>query len=137
MIKLGLLALAMAVALMTSQCTSAESPSDSTGPATTLAQGQSAIAGTLIATGGRAGTPDQPLTGQILIWPITDSTTTTGIAARPLQAIDTTGSYSASLDPGSYLVSATESSSGLSCGSTIVFVGAGDATTVDFICQHR
>jgi ABC-type transport system substrate-binding protein len=132
----GFLALALALGLLTSQCTSSTNPAESTEPATT--QVEAGIAGTLLATGGPAGTPDQPVTGQILVWQAADyDYGDASLQVRPWLAISRSGSFAAELKPGSYVVAAAELPSGLSCGSTTVKVETGEVTTVNFVCQHR
>jgi hypothetical protein len=90
-------------------CTSTDR-SDPIEPTATLADGESGIIGTMIATGGRAGTPDSPAAGQVLIWPAADvdSSPASGAFPRPLEAIATTGQFAVELEPGSYVVRGTE-----------------------------
>ena len=105
---------------------------------TSTDQASSGIMGTMTATGGRAGTPDSPATGQVLIWATTESApaTTAGLAPRPLQAIATSGEFTVELEPGFYIVRGTELG-GLVCGEVTVEVAPREMTTVDFLCQHR
>ena len=106
---------------------------------TTATPPTTGITGTMTATGGRAGTPDSPATGQILIWATTESApaTTVGLAPRrPLQAIATSGEFTVELEPGFYVVRGTELG-GLVCGEVTVEVAPREMTKVDFLCQHR
>jgi len=103
-----------------------------------VAPGASGITGTMTAVGGRAGTPDAPAVGQVLIWPTTAAapSTSAGIFPRPLKAIDTSGVFTVALEPGWYLVRATEIG-GLVCGEVATEVEAGKVAPLDFICEHR
>lgn len=105
---------------------------------TSTDQASSGITGTMTATGGRAGTPDSPATGQILVWATTESApaTTVGLAPRPLQAIATSGEFTVELEPGFYVVRGTELG-GLVCGEVTVEIAPREMTKVDFLCQHR
>lgn len=127
----------VAIGLVLTACTSTET-SETTERSGTLASGQSGIIGTLIATGGRAGTPEKKTSGQVLVWASSgeEPTTTLGAFPRPLEAVSTSGDFTIHLEPGWYLVKATETS-GLSCGEVTVEVEASRATVVEFVCQHR
>ena len=105
---------------------------------TSTDQASSGITGAMTATGGRAGTPDNPTIGQILIRATTESapSTTVGLAPRPLQAIATSGEFTVELEPGFYVVRGTELG-GLECGEVTLEAALREMTKVDFLGQHR
>jgi len=107
--------------------------------ACTSTDGPSGITGIMTASGGRAGTPDSPAIGQILIWASDEfepATSADLALARPLEAIATSGEFTVDLDPGSYVVRGTELG-GLVCGEVTVEIAPHKMTTVDFLCQQR